>query len=302
MLSSTLALLRLILARIRASPSVRRLSARMVFSGLSATGTSHKPLRLSNFGRECWQGYPSPRQNSRTANSGCWSFLLHGVFATNAHLQITYYSGVLHRYGIMGVTLKLDVISAQDARQIVALDYDAVRWPAEADGDISMKGYKTVRRADHMILPERLRDCIYAWSPRPIKRLKRYTVSAFEKDASHDDIYDAAYYQKFVEPTMRISARAIAESVVAEFSPHRVVDVGCGTGVLLDEFRNRGVEGSGFELADAAIEQCVGRGLSVTKFDIEKDAPPQIRADLIISDRGRRASSSNTAPDASSAF
>jgi SAM-dependent methyltransferase len=113
--------------------------------------------------------------------------------------------------------------------------------------------------------------------------MKRQVVAAFEKDARHDDIYDDAYYGKFVEPTMRISADAIADSVAKTFAPASVVDVGCGTGVLLDALRDRGINVSGLELADAAIARCRRRGLDVRKFDIEQETPPPVRADVVVS-------------------
>jgi trans-aconitate methyltransferase len=146
-----------------------------------------------------------------------------------------------------------------------------------------MKGYKLIRGVYQTLLPEVVRDGVYRWSPGPIKSLKRAAVAMLERDAAHDDIYDAAYYAKFVEPTMQLSARAMAQSIVSELSPRSVVDVGCGTGVLLEHLRSKGIDVSGLELADAAIATCIKRGLSVRKFDIEHDSPPEFHADVVIS-------------------
>jgi SAM-dependent methyltransferase len=146
-----------------------------------------------------------------------------------------------------------------------------------------VKGYRTVRTIYHSLMPEPLRDRIYQLSPAPVKLLKRRVVAVFEKDANHDDIYNDAYYGKFVEPTMQISAIAIAESVAGAFAPRLVVDLGCGTGVLLSEFRRLGIQGVGLELADAAIARCVKRGLDVRKYDIERDPAPELRADVVVS-------------------
>lgn len=146
-----------------------------------------------------------------------------------------------------------------------------------------MRGYRTVRTMYHTLLPESLRDRLYDWSPTPIKSVKRRVVAAFEKDADHDDIYDDAYYGKFVEPTMQISAAAMSNSIVDVLSPRRVIDVGCGTGVLLGEIRRLGVDVFGLELADAAIARCLKRGLHVRKFDIERDPLPDLHADVVVS-------------------
>ncbi|HYO09876.1 MAG TPA: methionine biosynthesis protein MetW [Tepidisphaeraceae bacterium] len=146
-----------------------------------------------------------------------------------------------------------------------------------------MKGYKFFRGVYHTLVPESLRDGVYNRSPAQVRSLKRRLVAAFERDAAHDDVYDAAYYQKFVEPTMQMSAKTMAAAIVREFAPGRVVDVGCGTGALLDELRRLKVDGLGLELADAAIACCRERGLAVQKFDIERQAPPDVFADVVVS-------------------
>jgi SAM-dependent methyltransferase len=133
------------------------------------------------------------------------------------------------------------------------------------------------------LLPEVVRAQLYYWSPAPVKSFKRRIIAAFEKDAGHDDIYDDAYYVKIVEPTMQLSAKAMAQSIARELSPGRVIDMGCGTGVLLEELRGLGIEGLGLELADAAIARCRERGLEVRRFDIESDPPPDLRADVVVS-------------------
>jgi SAM-dependent methyltransferase len=146
-----------------------------------------------------------------------------------------------------------------------------------------MKGYRIIRGVYHKLVPETMRDGIYRLSPAPIKKLRRRAVASFERDAAHDDIYDAAYYAKFVEPTTKMSAKPMAQSIVTDLAPRSVVDVGCGTGVLLEELRGHQVDVFGLELADAAIAFCRKRGLTVQKFDIEKDSPPDRRADVVIS-------------------
>jgi SAM-dependent methyltransferase len=133
-------------------------------------------------------------------------------------------------------------------------------------------------------VPELARDRLYGWSPGPLKSLKRRVVAAFERDAAHDEIYDLAYYNKFVEPIMRISARPMARSILRDLDPRTVVDVGCGTGVLLEELRSIGkIDVLGLELADAAISICARRGLVVRKFDLERDPPPELHSDVAVS-------------------
>ena len=61
--------------------------------------------------------------------------------------------------------------------------------------------------------------------------------------------------------------------IIAEFIPNgvRVLDLGCGDGVLLEYLtRNRGVTGRGIELSEAGVLACVGRGLSVRQGDLQE--------------------------------
>jgi SAM-dependent methyltransferase len=103
------------------------------------------------------------------------------------------------------------------------------------------------------------------------------------QNASHDEIYDQEYFQ-FVDQTTEQSAEVIAHSIVQAFHPSSVVDVGCGTGVLLDRLQTHGVEVKGLEYAQAALDFCQRRQLDVIKFDVETDYLPEIgKADVVVS-------------------
>lgn len=86
---------------------------------------------------------------------------------------------------------------------------------------------------------------------------------------SHDWIYNDAYYASDVEEPAARSSREMADSIVADFAPRSVVDVGCGTGALLETLRARGCETFGLEYATAGLEYCRRRGLDVARFDLE---------------------------------
>jgi SAM-dependent methyltransferase len=74
------------------------------------------------------------------------------------------------------------------------------------------------------------------------------------------------------------SAVAIADSVISDWAPATLVDVGCGTGAMLSEFAKRGVRVHGLEYADAGLAACRERGLSVTKLDIANSNEAKIGA------------------------
>src|ERR1700759_2062151 len=68
----------------------------------------------------------------------------------------------------------------------------------------------------------------------------------------HDKIYDATYYED-VESSAEKTADAMAESFITRSRPTRVIDVGCGTGALLDRFRSLGCQVHGLEYSEAAL-------------------------------------------------
>jgi SAM-dependent methyltransferase len=88
----------------------------------------------------------------------------------------------------------------------------------------------------------------------------------------HETIYDSDYYKHTVEVGAVRSAEFIATSILLDIKPNSVVDVGCGTGVLLDFLRQRGCHVLGLEYSEAALQYCRDRKLDVRKFDLEKDA------------------------------
>ncbi|MGD0272863.1 MAG: class I SAM-dependent methyltransferase [Gaiellaceae bacterium] len=87
----------------------------------------------------------------------------------------------------------------------------------------------------------------------------------------HDSIYDSDYYKDNVEGPATRSAGRIADSILNDFKAASVIDVGCGTGSLLEALRERGCEVFGLEYAKAALRYCRARGLNVAKFDLKKD-------------------------------
>jgi SAM-dependent methyltransferase len=87
----------------------------------------------------------------------------------------------------------------------------------------------------------------------------------------HDMIYDLDYYNSDVEDPAVRSARTISDSILTEFKPKHIVEVGCGTGALLEALRNRGCDVLGLDYSEAALMLCRARHLNVVKFDLERD-------------------------------
>jgi SAM-dependent methyltransferase len=141
--------------------------------------------------------------------------------------------------------------------------------------------YPTAKWLFRRVLPQPAQDWI--WSRRnPLAPLLVRVKLSMEKRAEHDEVYDAAYYEK-VDEGMTRSAAVIARHVVQEFRPKTVIDIGCGTGALLAALRDQGVLGVGFEHSRAALAFCQSRGLDVRHFDVESATPLGALADVAIS-------------------
>ncbi|MBW7904097.1 MAG: class I SAM-dependent methyltransferase [Phycisphaerae bacterium] len=115
--------------------------------------------------------------------------------------------------------------------------------------------------------------CRLAWWPWP----------AFDPAA----LYDRDYFQcpaaakgyadyASLEPGLRRTARARLRRVerligadAAPLPPPRILEIGCGVGVFLDEARRRGWEAAGLEVSAYAAEEARRRGLDVQCAAIE---------------------------------
>lgn len=103
-----------------------------------------------------------------------------------------------------------------------------------------------------------------------VNRFVHGTTTSLGGITRDEDVYDEEYF-RMVEQTASQSASVIAESIMNDLKPMRVVDVGCGTGVLLERLRDLGVQVMGLEYNGVALRMCKERSLDVRQFDIEHD-------------------------------
>lgn len=110
------------------------------------------------------------------------------------------------------------------------------------------------------------------------KAFKQKIRDTLARGAGREDLYSKEYY-RFVDSEAARGAAAIAESVLAAFpDSDSLIDVGCGTGAQLMEFKTRGLRTFGLEYSEAALEVCRKRGLDVRCFDIESREPLNLGA------------------------
>lgn len=102
--------------------------------------------------------------------------------------------------------------------------------------------------------------------------------------AQHDAIYNSQYYQD-LEFSSTWSSDVIAQSLHEDLNVRSVVDVGCGTGALLEAFQKLKVEVFGLEYSAAGLEACAEKGIAAERFDIRCGTLPKTlrHLDLLVS-------------------
>lgn len=112
--------------------------------------------------------------------------------------------------------------------------------------------------------------------------LRRSLIAAWRRVRGLGSEEDERYFA-YVERTSRASASAIADAIIRTYAPANVFDVGCGTGVLLDDLRSKGVRVSGVEYSPVALRYCRERGLDVKRCDLcDRLVGPDELVDLAI--------------------
>jgi cyclopropane fatty-acyl-phospholipid synthase-like methyltransferase len=142
--------------------------------------------------------------------------------------------------------------------------------------------YRSAKAAFRVAIPHQVSS--YFFDGRsPISRAILSIKARLEGSASHDDIYDRAYYANYTEE-MEVSARGIVASIVRHFNPSSAIDIGCGSGEVLQRFKEVGIKAKGADLSSAALEYCRSKGLDVDRVDLEnQNDVRQWRADVVLS-------------------
>lgn len=90
---------------------------------------------------------------------------------------------------------------------------------------------------------------------------KKETISSFESRSKSYEASLVEILEKFARPDV--------ERFVSGLKGPRVLDLGCGPGVFLEEFRAQGVEATGIDLSEVFVQRCHEKGLHAKKMDIE---------------------------------
>lgn len=125
-----------------------------------------------------------------------------------------------------------------------------------------------IKQVYRLILPASMR------SSKVVSRVKKLIVNS--QLFPHDMIYDEDYYSNVIEAAANRSSEVMAQSIIDEFNPQSVIDVGCGTGALLERFQKNGCTVIGLEYSNAALVICDARGIRALKYDIEIGQMPDL--------------------------
>lgn len=135
-----------------------------------------------------------------------------------------------------------------------------------------MSLYTVAKSVYRSVVPRFLNEVIFGGNSA-ISRSILNVKGRLEQNARHDDIYDAAYYQHYSDGVAK-SAKGIVLTIMRDFTPQSVTDIGCGSGEILAEFKSKGVKTVGLDLSEAALAACRKRGLYVERFDLESRIDP----------------------------
>ncbi len=81
------------------------------------------------------------------------------------------------------------------------------------------------------------------------------------------DLYDEKFYD-YADRCLYHAAPFIVDDVVATYRVQSIIDIGCGSGALMQAFAAAGVRTHGLEHSAAGLALCRSRGLSVADFDL----------------------------------
>lgn len=125
-----------------------------------------------------------------------------------------------------------------------------------------------------MTLSGTIRHLYRSFVPEALRRLIRAPLV--------DGIYGDRFYSD-LEELQSASYDSIAATLIDRLSPAGVVDVGCGSGGLLDVLARRGVTDLlGLERSEAAIAAASKRGLDVLRVDLREPLLLPARFDLAV--------------------
>jgi SAM-dependent methyltransferase len=149
--------------------------------------------------------------------------------------------------------------------------------------EVGAVGSANVRRLIRRIVPLGVRRpvgiALYRLY-RAVRNAARERFGRLPFLAAREVVYDDRFYDKG-DPMKWQPYGHFVEVLLRLRSPRNVVDVGCGSGIMLSEFARRGVSARGIEGSRAAIERS-GLGDRIVRANLERGVPELGRFDLCL--------------------
>jgi SAM-dependent methyltransferase len=112
----------------------------------------------------------------------------------------------------------------------------------------------------------RLRDSLPYPARQWVKR-QRWFLPVSRRVLGHA-VYCESYYRD-VERLEGESVHHVAGWIAKDLRPRRLIDIGCGSGLLMRELSDRGIDVFGVEVSQDAIQLVTrGKGLPAVRFDL----------------------------------
>ena len=95
--------------------------------------------------------------------------------------------------------------------------------------------------------------------------------------------YGGWFYDSCAEDNHR-SHPIIARSIIDYLNPSKVIDFGCGDGLLLSHICQEKIDGLGFEFSKVGLSRARKRGVRVKELDFrQRQLPAEMHGDVVIS-------------------
>lgn len=95
-------------------------------------------------------------------------------------------------------------------------------------------------------------------------------MEEYKKETLNSYARNPAFFEERWKEKMEKYALDDIEKFVAALQGPKVLDLGCGPGLYLEAFREKGLDAIGIDLSDEFLEICHSKGLNVRKMDMEQ--------------------------------
>lgn len=149
-----------------------------------------------------------------------------------------------------------------------------LRPSGDVEGGATMVAARSHAMQDHGMLRGRAWDVLRRATPPALRRTlkNRRWFTPLASILFGNAVYSRGYYQD-IERLEAQSAPRIAEWIASNLAPRSIIDVGCGSGLLMDALRQHGIDVRGVDRSPEGARCARARGLWVDIVDLTENRP-----------------------------